>query len=339
MKPGNPILLTILFINLSFAKGQNLVPNPSFEDIIQCPYGPPGPSEIIFAQYWSPPPGSITTADFHHRCVIDTGQLCPSQIPNTFAGYCEPRTGDAVCGFLCFYTQGCGDSREYIQTELTEPLVAGQCYKVEFWLLLAERSGFIVHPIGVAFSVDSLPHNSCSNLIHTPDFNSNTKLDDTGNWMLVSDYFLAQGGEKFITIGNFNTDVNTVIEGTGYSDMDPCWLPTEGAYYFIDDVSVVADTLVNCVNEITLPNTFTPNGDGINDKFEPLTYIGITGANLTIWDRWGEQVFYTEDIEAGWNGIDSENNIRNAGVYFWVLNYTDMKYNNHSITGSVSLIK
>lgn len=61
--------------------------------------------------------------------------------------------------------------------------------------------------------------------------------------------------------------------------------------------------------EIFIPNSFTPNGDGFNDLFQ------IVGANVTkfemwIYDRWGREVFYTNDINKKWNGS------HNGGDYY-----------------------
>lgn len=51
-----------------------------------------------------------------------------------------------------------------------------------------------------------------------------------------------------------------------------------------------------------VPNAFTPNKNGINDEFK-VYGDGITYFHLTIFDRWGELVFETEDINEGWNGL------------------------------------
>jgi gliding motility-associated-like protein len=65
--------------------------------------------------------------------------------------------------------------------------------------------------------------------------------------------------------------------------------------------------------DITLPNVFTPNGDGVNDRFLPLEqYPG--NWRLTMLNRWGQQVFATNRVTEGWNGADAPD-----GIYFWTL--------------------
>lgn len=59
---------------------------------------------------------------------------------------------------------------------------------------------------------------------------------------------------------------------------------------------------VDCVPDaIFIPNAFTPNGDGLNDVFRPV-FEGAESMRLTIYDRWGNEIFSTEDMDAGWDG-------------------------------------
>lgn len=62
----------------------------------------------------------------------------------------------------------------------------------------------------------------------------------------------------------------------------------------------------NCPYYI-LPNTFTPNGDGQNDVFHPFKpYRFVTRIDMRIYNRWGVEVFRTNDPEIGWNGKDQK---------------------------------
>jgi gliding motility-associated-like protein len=55
--------------------------------------------------------------------------------------------------------------------------------------------------------------------------------------------------------------------------------------------------------EIWVPNVFTPNGDGKNDVFRVVGNVGrMNQFNLSIFDRWGQRVFYTSDKYQGWDG-------------------------------------
>jgi gliding motility-associated-like protein len=83
--------------------------------------------------------------------------------------------------------------------------------------------------------------------------------------------------------------------------------------------------ITNECNEgvVYLPTGFTPNNDGIND----ILYIRsnfITEVYLTIYDRWGEKLFETDDIKKGWNGI-FKGKLLDQGVYGY---YMTFKCNN-----------
>tara|TARA_B100000780_G_C21103627_1_gene445489 strand:+ start:1225 stop:1554 length:330 start_codon:yes stop_codon:yes gene_type:complete len=64
-----------LFILVSYTLiSQNLVPNPGFEDIIECPYAYPGNTEIHFAEPWIPVRTiENSTSDLLHECVFEPG--------------------------------------------------------------------------------------------------------------------------------------------------------------------------------------------------------------------------------------------------------------------------
>ncbi len=78
--------------------------------------------------------------------------------------------------------------------------------------------------------------------------------------------------------------------------------------------------------EQTQTNVFSPNNDGVNDLFFPflnLSYpfqdFDFKNYNLQIFDRWGNKVFETSDLDKkSWNGITSKNKKADSGVYYWI---------------------
>lgn len=92
---------------------------------------------------------------------------------------------------------------------------------------------------------------------------------------------------------------------------------------------------------IYVPNAFTPNGDGLNDLFQPKGF-GVTKYELRIFDRWGELMFYTATFEEGWNGArqkKKDTQIIEEGTYTWLINCTDVFGKSHELKGHVVLIK
>ena len=72
----------------------------------------------------------------------------------------------------------------------------------------------------------------------------------------------------------------------------------------------------NCPN-FTLPNTFTPNGDGANDSFIPYPYCFIESIELAIFNRWGELVYETRDPDINWRGENLNGRDLPSGTYYY----------------------
>jgi gliding motility-associated-like protein len=91
---------------------------------------------------------------------------------------------------------------------------------------------------------------------------------------------------------------------------------------------------------IYIPNAFTPDGDGINDAFLAVG-SGIREFELRIFDRWGEEVFYTDDIGVAWTGNHKENGehyVQND-VYTYVARIKGYNSEAFEKRGSVTLIR
>lgn len=87
---------------------------------------------------------------------------------------------------------------------------------------------------------------------------------------------------------------------------------------------------------IYIPNSFTPNGDGVNDLFKAYG-VGILEFNMTIYDRWGEVVFRTDNIEEGWDGTPISGDAVKQDVYVWKVRVMNNKKEVHKYVGHVSL--
>jgi gliding motility-associated-like protein len=85
-----------------------------------------------------------------------------------------------------------------------------------------------------------------------------------------------------------------------------------------------------------MPTAFTPNGDGDNDTFGPigLRMSKYRSYEFYIYNRWGEKVFETDDINELWDGVDSP-----MDVYNWILIITDELGEIRKENGLVTLIK
>ncbi|MCC6722455.1 MAG: gliding motility-associated C-terminal domain-containing protein [Bacteroidia bacterium] len=86
-----------------------------------------------------------------------------------------------------------------------------------------------------------------------------------------------------------------------------------------------------------IPNAFTPNNDKINDIFEILS-AAIKTYNLSIYSRWGEKIWETNNSNEHWDGTYSGNPAQ-AGVYLYNVIFTDFKNKKYTLSGTVHLIR
>ncbi|MFC2111353.1 gliding motility-associated C-terminal domain-containing protein, partial [Bacteroidota bacterium] len=108
--------------------------------------------------------------------------------------------------------------------------------------------------------------------------------------------------------------------------------------YATDTINIKVE---NCEQKIYVPNAFTPNGDGENDLFFPLGYsIDWNTLQMYIYNRWGEQLYYTQDVNKGWDGTSTHSNkVCQLGVYVWLIIVKDIYGNDIKMTGSVTLLR
>ncbi len=90
--------------------------------------------------------------------------------------------------------------------------------------------------------------------------------------------------------------------------------------------------------QLLLPNTFTPDGDGVNDVFKPAMY-GIQQLEMSIFNRWGEEIFNRSGIETGWDGKTSSGKVAEDGIYVCVVKAIDKKFLQHKVNSTILLIR
>lgn len=87
------------------------------------------------------------------------------------------------------------------------------------------------------------------------------------------------------------------------------------------------------------PNTFTPNGDGKNDVFYCYG-VGINTFELRIFDRWGNNIFTTNNILTGWDGkVNGGSKTAQEDTYVYIVRYSDLTNKKYKYIGHVNLIK
>ncbi|MFZ1686875.1 MAG: hypothetical protein WAU70_05625 [Flavobacteriales bacterium] len=247
---------------------QNLVPNGSFETYTTLPNGY---AQLCKATGWTSTSGACTLVPgCGHPDFMHTAGSGGVQAPNTTFGTTMPHTGNGMIGFTDWYLVGVTNFREYPRIALTSALVPGQAYTVSFWTTNGTNpySGWGANNLGVAFTMAPV-NQACSTPLTgiTPQIEIPTIVHST-TWQLHSFTFTPAQPFQYMCIGNFHTDAGTTaaqMSATG----------GVGAYYFLDDVSVVPavvlpieliDFNAECENDAVLLNWSTAT-ETENDHF------------------------------------------------------------------------
>jgi gliding motility-associated-like protein len=120
--------------------------------------------------------------------------------------------------------------------------------------------------------------------------------------------------------GNYNV-ILQVTDNFGCVDVDSLYLTVNG------------DML------IWIPNTFTPDGDGLNDDFGPTAYGFMNeGYQMMIYDRWGKQLFYSNDYYHRWNGTVEGELIKSNYVYVYVIYIRSKQGKEFMYKGRITLV-
>lgn len=386
-----------------------------------------------------------------------------------------PQSGNGYIGFYQYgYWGGLMDwyEREYIMTQSSTPLIAGQVYQMEYWVkpVLTDIAGisYAVDQIGALFTSEIPEHDEQNIFPHTPQIdNGGTLLNDITQWTKVTDCFIAEGGELYITMGNFQRDEETnaeplpgalqpslayylmdnvslveldfpslpedtsichgdaftlsidhpsatylwndgssensiVISAAGdyyvdisingcttreeiqigtktdpegnsaqnvlFCETETVVLQAEGDYEFLwntgetasfiraetpgeywvekwNDCSSVIDTFLvaseDCSCALWVPNSFTPDEDGLNDLFFPQFSCELDLYTLEIFDRWGSLIHTSNEVTSKWNGDTGNGHYPMDGVYQWRITYRSQNSSSalQVSTGSVTVFR
>ncbi|WP_237487955.1 Calx-beta domain-containing protein [Hufsiella arboris] len=98
----------------------------------------------------------------------------------------------------------------------------------------------------------------------------------------------------------------------GYVGNDSFTYTVKNSFGYESNTATVRLTVL--ANKLLIPNAFTPNGDGNNDLFEVVGIEGYTNAELTVFNRWGNEVYRNKSYQNQWDGYGL-----NEGTYYYIL--------------------
>jgi gliding motility-associated-like protein len=93
-----------------------------------------------------------------------------------------------------------------------------------------------------------------------------------------------------------------------------------------------------CPSYIYFPTAFSPNGDGVNDFFKPKYSIDFRQYFIRVYNRWGEEVYESSDVNEGWNGV-YKGIPQPLSVFVWYADYSFLDGKKHTEAGNVTLVK
>ena len=295
-------LLTLVITPTSFIYSQpNLVPNPGFEEFVNCPYVEPDLTinalldSNTTAKNWF----SSGFFGYYNKCSNSNFRGDWVAVPQNQLGYQDGHkdslgnpsngyTGTFIMGAV-FRPPGRGNLlASYLQCKLKAPLISRLHYKGAFfvspcglaslvyqsWHLTNNDSSrvFTTSSLGAFFS--NAPLSDTDNWKHFVlpaqiKNDPNRDLNDTINWMEISGVFEANGTELYMAIGNFNDSASTnFFNSYGYPEP---WIGKEqlAVPYFFDDVSVIPQNTTHSYDTLLCSNsTITLSAIEQADSFE-----------------------------------------------------------------------
>ena len=297
------IVIKLVLLALNTWGQQNLVLNGDFEQHYLCPQAGNTPfSEYV--PFWQN--GGVTdTPDLFHLC----SSIPANAVPCSWKGCQEPLSGDGYIGIWSFSRLN-PDFREYVQTELSQPLYPGIRYAVSFHVSLSENyGGYAISSLGAALTPEppDIILGGGGRLDVEPQvLHAEGAIADTVSWVLISDTIVSRGDtERYLTIGNFSADnqSDTMLFNPNAS----AWYVS---YYFIDDVSVMAlDSIPNGVGEAE-PLAFEVWPNPAQNHITITAPSALTAASVSIYSISGQRL-----VSGAYDAQIDISNLPN-GVYF-----------------------
>lgn len=282
------ILLIFCLLATIYLRGfsqVNLVPNHSFENVIQCPFAF-GLED--FVENWK---SARETPDYFNSCATWWG----ASVPTNDLGYQQAYAGVGYIGMLTYRS----DSSIYTEAasvQLNSPLIVGTTYYVAFRvsLTLESSTGSMAanNKIGAQFStVEYSPSNPIpiNNFAHVW---TDSIITDTVNWTMIKGSFLADSAYSHLNLGNFFDKQN--MDSITYGGVF-------GAYYYFDDVCVSTDSTI-CYKTVGLNEN---NNKAMNFSAYPNPFFNFITIerfktsdpyDMKIYNSLGQLIYHEENL-------------------------------------------
>jgi hypothetical protein len=290
------LVFIVQFLYSDFALTQeNLVPNGSFEEYIQCPNST---GQINMLTFWTSP--NTASPDFFNTCAQQGNVI---DVPNNIFAYQNPKSGDGYAGIILYDgTNNSIEYREYLQVELISTLIANENYKLSFFFSKSDKCIFSASNFGAFLTSTEINTADYLLLNNQPQITNNSAniINDTSNWIFFEETYQATGGEKYLILGNFLDNTNTNLTIENYGTIDISHILIDDIVFELNNQNIIDETHSNY-------NIFYMSGKTLH--FNKLDYY-----NINIINSVGQKI-----IESSENNINL--NFLPSGIYY--LNITD----------------
>lgn len=104
-------------------------------------------------------------------------------------------------------------------------------------------------------------------------------------------------------------------------------------------VSITSFVVTQTICNIYIPSAFTPNGDGLNDRFQIIGALYVKDFSMQVFNRWGQLIFTSTNAFEGWNGTQKGLAL-DPGIYTYRIRFTNIQNNEQrTVRGTVSLLR
>jgi gliding motility-associated-like protein len=302
-------------------------PNTKFTD------DDPASGEVY--QYIYPSFGSPAIKKMKVKMVVYSGLLCKSEIVQDLDLLASPQ--------LAFtpITPVCGNVDPFQITQASETSGLSGTFRFEGngidakGLFNPATAGRGSHTISYIFSSTA----GCIDTISSVMVVKEVPKADAG-----PDRAVLSGG--YVVLNATASGTNISVNWTPPTDLDnatiikPKASPSADITYSLtvttaEGCSVSDEVFVKFLNDIKIPNTFTPNGDGYNDRWEILSLDSYPGSLLEVYSTAGQLIYRTQGYAKPWDGTNNGKPLP-AGTYYYVI---DPKNGRKKIAGYVTLIR
>ncbi len=258
-------------------KGQNLVPNSSFEIYSNCSY-----NLLANSSPWCLSQSNGGQSGYYNICSVNAYTIPSQYIDACFTSFQVPHSGVAYIDIASYVLSSTQES-SVPQVKLIDTLKSGKIYCVTYYVSVWNNARYTIDKLGALLTPTPFPcfvaggptvaiaGNYTPQVVTTPG----VAIGDTLNWTEVSGTFTAVGNEAHLAIGDFFTHSQHYIQNTYPTNCNGL------AYYYIDDVSVEVVEIAKAKND-----TLIYQGDstiiGLNNSEAALfNWLPTTGLNCT----------------------------------------------------------